>query len=167
MSKGRPPDPSRARRKTGNRPAQGTPKVIKASPVKVKPADPVIVERFPPPDTLPASVRGVWRAVIDDLGGSNHMRETYLPALTAYCEALHVHEQASANLHKFGVLVKGPNGQAVPNPLIKVQKEAAATMLRYAETLGLTPSGRIRLGLMEITGMSILSSLNESLDGRK
>lgn len=164
MAKGRKPDPTRANRGTGNRPAQGTPKVIKASPLPVTP-EPVDVA-FAPPADLPEPIQEVWRAVVLDLGGSNHMRETYLPALRAYCEALHVHSLASANIREYGVLVKGPSGP-VANPLIRVQKEAAATMLRFAETLGLTPAGRIRLGLMEITGMSILSSLNESLDGKR
>ena len=94
------------------------------------------------------------------------MRESYLPALQAYCEAVYIHAEASANIHQFGILVKGPNGP-VANPLIRVQKDAAATMLRYADTLGLTPAARIRLGLMEVTGMSLLSSLNTALDGAR
>lgn len=160
MTKGRPADPTRNRRGTGNRPAQGTVKVVQAGPlVAVEPAP----EEFPPPATLPEIMHPVWRAVIADLGGANHMRESYLPAVTAYCEALYIHAEASENIHQFGVLVKGPNGP-MPNPLIRVQKDAAATLLRYAETLGLTPSGRIRLGLMEVTGMSLLGSLQDSLD---
>lgn len=169
MSKGRKPDPARANRGTGNRPAQGTPRVRAAAPVvakqsvvAVKPAP----EQFPPPASLPATIHSTWRAIVSDLGGNNHMRETYLPAITAYCEAWWIHEEATANIHQFGVLVKGPSGPTA-NPLIRVQKEAAATMLRYADVLGLTPAGRIRLGLMEITGMSLLSSLNASLDGRQ
>lgn len=166
MTKGRPADPNRAKRGTGNRPAQGTPRVVKAAPIVAVAAEVVAeVEAFPPPSTLPDEVHHVWRSVVQDLGGSNHMRETYLPALSAYCEALYLHAKASAYIHEYGVLVKGPNGP-MSNPMIRVQKDAAATMLRFAETLGLTPSGRIRLGLMEITGMSLLSSLNQALDGK-
>jgi P27 family predicted phage terminase small subunit len=123
-----------------------------------------IPEAFPPPRELPEVMHGTWRAIIQDLGSTNHMRDTYLPAITAYVEAWWIHQEASANIHQFGVLVKGPSGPQ-PNPLIRVQKEAAATMLRYADVLGLTPAGKIRLGLMEITGMSLLSSLNQALDG--
>ena len=160
MTKGRKPDPTRAKRGTGNRPAHGAVKVIETSPLVAVDAAP---EEFPPPETLPEIIHPVWRSVISDLGGANHMRESYLPAVTAYCEALYIHAEASENIHQFGVLVKGPNGP-MPNPLIRVQKDAAATLLRYAETLGLTPSGRIRLGLMEVTGMSLLGSLQDSLD---
>lgn len=163
MAKGRPVDPSRARRPTGNRPKPGEAKKARpVLPVAVAP-----IESFAPPASIPADVHDVWRAIVSDLGGANHMRESFVPALTAYCQAVHVHALASANIQQFGVLVKGQHGQPVPNPLIRVQKDAAATMLRYAETLGLTPAARIRLGLMEITGMSLLSTLNASIDGKK
>jgi P27 family predicted phage terminase small subunit len=94
------------------------------------------------------------------------MRASFLPAVEAYCQAVYLHAQASANITQFGVLVKGANG-AIPNPLIKVQKDAASTMLRYADTLGLTPAARVRLGLMEVTGMSLLSTLQSSLERKK
>lgn len=162
MAKGRPVDPTRANRGTGNRPKPGEAKKARAvSPVLVAPA----LDLFAPPATMPAEVHDVWRAIVDDLGGANNLRATFLPALEVYCMAVYIHAQAAANIQQFGVLVKGNNGP-VANPLLKVQKEAAATMLRYAETLGLTPAARIRLGLMEITGMSLLSTLNAAIDGK-
>lgn len=159
MAKGRPADPNRVKRGTGNRPAPG----------KAKAKAPVVLvaqPTYPAPATLPKEVHAVWDAIVADLGGANHMRESYLPSLEAYCNAVYVHAQATANIAQFGLLVKGTNGP-MTNPLLKVQKDAAATMLRYAETFGLTPAARIRLGLMEITGMSILGTLNSSLDGKK
>lgn len=163
MAKGRPVDPTRARRGTGNRPKPGEakPARVPASAILVQPVDP-----FPAPATLPAEAHPVWQSVVTDLGGANNMRESYLPAVEVYCHAVYVHAQASANIAQYGVLVKGPSGP-IANPMLKVQKDAAATMLRYADTLGLTPAARIRLGLMEITGMSLLSTLNASLDGSK
>ena len=159
MAKGRPADPKRAVRGTGNRPAAGKAKA--KAPVVLAP-----IPTYPAPTTLPVEVHAVWDAIVADLGGANHMRESYLPSLEAYCNAVYVHAQATANIAQYGLLVKGTNGP-MTNPLLKVQKDAAATMLRYAETFGLTPAARIRLGLMEITGMSILGSLSNSLDGNK
>ena len=160
MAKGRPVDPSRARRGTGNRPKLGEAKPAKVSSlVAVAP-----VEDFPPTAVVPAEVHDVWRSVVHDLGAANNMRSSYVPAVEAYCLAVYTHAQAAANIQQYGVLVKGANGNPVTNPLLKIQKESAATMLRFAETLGLTPAARIRLGLMEITGMSLLSTLNSTLD---
>lgn len=168
MTKGRPVDPSRAKRQTGNRPKPGEadPKKAKRAVTAAVEAALLPVEDFPPPSTLPVEVHDVWRSIVADLGGSNYMRQSFVPAVSAYCEAVYLHAASSANIHEFGVLVKGPMGGPVPNPLIKVQKDAAATMLRYAETLGLTPAARIRVGLMEVTGMSLLSGLNNILDGK-
>lgn len=163
MPKGRPPDPLRARRGTGNRPKPGEAKRSKAGAEIVLVA-PGAVEAFPPPAELPAAVHHVWRAAVVDLGGANNLRESFLPTIGAYCQAVYVHAQASANIAEYGILVKGPGGTPIANPLLKVQKDAAATMLRYAETLGLTPAARIRLGLMEVTGMSLLAGLNATLD---
>lgn len=120
-------------------------------------------ESYPPPEDLPLEVHAVWRAAVADLGGANHMRESFLPALSAYCNAVWVHAQSSARIAEVGLLVEGQHGP-IPNPLLKIQKDAAATMLRMAETLGLTPAARIRVGLMEVTGMSLLAGLNQTLD---
>lgn len=158
MTKGRPVDPTRAKRGTGNRPKPGEAKKAKTPVVLGAPAT------YAPPATLPKEVHEVWHAVVQDLGGANHMRASFVPSITAYCQAVYLHAQASANINQIGILVKGTSGP-IPNPLIKVQKDASATMLRYAETLGLTPAARIRLGLMEITGMSLLGTLNKTLDG--
>lgn len=145
MPKGRPADPGRARRGTGNRPKPGEAK-------KAKPISPIAVvippETYPPTANVPAEVHDIWRAVVTDLGGANNMRASFLPAIEAYCLAVYTHAQAAQNIQQFGILVKGPNGTPITNPLLKVQKDAA----------------RIRLGLLEITGISLLSSLNSSLD---
>lgn len=161
MSKGRPASPASAKRGTANRPKTVKPPVTVPGTEVAQVLDP-----YPPPATLPEEVHQVWRSIVSDLGGANHMRDSFLPALTAYCESVYLHAAASENIHEFGVLVKGQNGP-MPNPLIKVQKDAAATMLRYAETLGLTPAARIRVGLMEVTGMSLLAGLGQALDGKK
>lgn len=165
MTKGRPADPARARRGTGNRPKPGEAK--KAKPLVVVPGSELAkAPEFPPPKTLPEEVHEVWNAAVADLGGANHMRASFIPALTAYCDAVYIHAQAAANIQQYGVLVKGPSGP-VANPLLKIQKDAASTMLRYAETLGLTPAARVRVGLMEVTGMSLLAGINATLDGKR
>lgn len=164
MAKGRPVDPTRAKRGTGNRPKPGEAKPARAI-VPVVAAELVPAEQFPPTPAVPSEVHEVWRSAVADLGGANNMRESYVPALEAYCMAVYTHAQAAEGIRTMGILVKS-GGKTIINPAIKVQKDSAATMLRFAETLGLTPAARIRLGLMEITGMSLLSTLNASLDGK-
>jgi P27 family predicted phage terminase small subunit len=166
MTRGRTADPSRANRGTGNRPAQGTPRV-RASSAVVPVATPMSIHSlFPPPESLPVQVHPVWQAAVDDLGGANHMRKSFVPALKAYCEAVYLHEMASVELHTNGLWTVGASGAPVANPMVRVQKDAAAMMLRYADSLGLTPAGRIRIGLMQVVGASVLGSINAALDNK-
>ncbi len=159
--KGRPPDPNRERRGTGNRPQQGEAKVARRDTAPVQ-SGPVVP---PAPASLPAQVHGVWSAVCADLGAAGHLRPAYLPQIEAYCQAVFTHAAATAGLHAHGMMVRGPNGP-VTNPMVRVQKDAAAVMLRYAEQLGLTPAARIRLAVVEVAGASMLATLNQRLDGK-
>ena len=165
MTRGKPRDPSAAKRGTENRKQQTRTRKAAADIVKVPGAAVAVSDPFPPPADLPVAAHSIWRAAVADLGGANHMRESFAPTLSAYCNAVLVHNQASAHLHEYGLLVEGQHGFA-PNPMLKIQKDAAATMLRMAETLGLTPAARVRVGLMEVTGMSLLAGLNSVLDGK-
>ena len=168
--KGRPADPTRARRGTGNRPKPGEAKAAKpgtdlvVASSKAKAAAPV--DPFPPPADLIPEAHSVWRSVVEDLGGAGHMREAYLPQIQTYCEAVYLHALAVADVRVNGIVIRGAQGGWVKNPAVTVQKDAAATMLRYADAMGLTPASRIRLALTEVVGQSLLASLNDRLDRR-
>lgn len=165
MAKGRPPDPTRAKRGTGNRPKPGEAKPARQRlPVIVEAAPVVELEPYPPPVTLPEAAHDVWRAVVADLGGAGHMRRSFLPQIHVYCEAVHAHAQATELLRRDGLMVPGANGGWVKHPAAGIQKDAAATILRFADALGLTPAARIRLALEEVAGMSIMQSLQRGLD---
>lgn len=161
MPKGRPPDPRRERRGTGNRP-----KRTENRPSRdVVPAGTAVPVLMQPPETLPSAVHEVWHAAVADLGGAGYLRPSFIPTLLAYCEAVYVHAQASLSIHRSGLVVKGTNGP-MTNPMLKVQKDAAATILRYADALGMNPAARIRLALEEANTMSTLASISASLDAR-
>ena len=92
-----------------------------------------------PPADLDPQMHEIWNAVITDIGGETKIRKSYLPSIYAYCQAVHIHAQATEHIKQYGILVKSPQG-AIPNPLIRVQKDAAAAMLKYAYLLGLAPN---------------------------
>jgi phage terminase small subunit len=50
------------------------------------------------------------------------------------------------------------------NPLVKVERDMAATYMRISNDFGLTIAARLRLGLIQLAGQSILQSLNADLD---
>ncbi len=155
--KGRPVDPKRARRGTGHTPVAGHKKaLVKAPPIAAQ-----LAESVPPAD-LPASVVDVWQACVVEMAGNRHLRAPDLVLLRAYCEAVAVHAEASAEIHAMGVLVDSPMGPQT-NPMVKVQKDAAATMRQLSEVLGLNPLARIRAGIMELAVQSLALGIRDRL----
>jgi P27 family predicted phage terminase small subunit len=153
---GRPADPTRARRGTGNRPQAGQAKTteIVALPKTTLPE---------PPADLPPAAQEMWQRVIVELAPRG-LRDADLESIAMMCYSAHIHREAREKIMETGVLVKGPRGPMV-NPLVKVARDEAATYLRLANEFGLTLASRLRLGLMQLAGESILSSLNREIDG--
>lgn len=126
------------------------------------PAD-VEIDAFMAPAAMPAAAREVWEIVVTDLVGDGHLRKSDTPLVKAYCEAVYVHAEASAKVHALGVLVKTSDGRIVVNPMLKVQKDAATTMRQLSDVMGLNPLARIRAGLMEVAGASMVNELRDRL----
>lgn len=151
----RKPDPTRARRGTGNRPATGK----KRTTVAVLPTRPAVPA---PPDDLPQGVHDLWDTAMVELQGQG-MRQGDLEAVRMMCLAAWRHRQAAEQVEKFGVLVQGPRGPIV-NPMLRVERDSALLYAKLADQFGLTLSARLRLGLIQLAGQSILKSLNDDLD---
>lgn len=157
MAKGRPADPTRARRGTGNRPK---PNEAKVTDIIVPPHDP-----FPVPAHLDDEGKEMFLRVVNELSARG-LREADLAAVEMLVTAYQRHQEARRWIDKQGILVRGQRG-AMVNPLLKIEKDSAATYLRLADAFGLTLASRLRLGLMQLAGESMLSALNADLDGRR
>lgn len=158
MAKGRPVDPTRTRRQTGNRPK---PNELRKAPEIVLNA--LEVRGVPqPPDYLPEAAKETFRRIIDELEPRG-LRDADLEAVAMLCHSAAIHQEATRLIASQGLIVKGPRGPMV-NPLVKVARDEAANYLRLADAFGLTLGSRLRLGLMQLTGESILASLNRELD---
>ena len=159
MAKGRPPAPGRgASHSSGHRALAGQGRSPSAVALPVQSA----LATLPPPEGLPAAAADTWRSILSDMAALRTLREVDMPLVLAYCEAVYVHREASANIHAYGVLVKGPRGP-VPNPMIRVQKDAATTIRQLSDVLGLNPLARIRGNLMEVAGQSVALGIRDRL----
>ena len=154
MARGRPRKP--AEKRTGHRAETGKGKVV-----DLVPTAPALAQHDPPVD-LPADAAIAWRLAIADMAGNKALAESDLVQLKCWCEAVHVHEEASAGIHAHGLLVKGPRGTMV-NPLIRIQKEAAATIRQIGAELGLSPMARIRGNLMAVASQSMALDVRDRL----
>lgn len=162
MAKGRPADPTRARRQTGHRPKPGEAKPAAQAAVSaavVQASTPALPE---PPADLTPEAQEMFRRVVAELVPRG-LREADLEAVAMMCYSAQIHLEARRRIAETGVLVKGLRGPMV-NPLIKVARDEANTYLRLANEFGLTLAARLRLGLMQLAGESILTSLNKDLD---
>lgn len=162
--KGRPPDPTRARRQTGNRPMPGE---ARQGPAMLAlpgtGGGPARQSSMPPPEDLPAAAVPVWEQAVAELEPKG-LRPADLEALRLMCVAACRARQAAAEIERYGLLVKGDRGPMV-NPMARLERDATMTYLRLAEQFGLTLASRMRLGLMVLAGESLVAELNRDLDG--
>ncbi len=95
------------------------------------------------PEDVSAEVREIWDYTLAQLAVMGTATPADRDALRAYCEAVATHRKASALLAKSGVLIRSAKGGALlRNPVVQVQRDAAATLRGFAQEFGLTPSAR-------------------------
>ena len=131
----------------------------------------------PPGDLAPAAAEA-WRVCITEMGATRALREPDLIILRSYVSAIHIHEEAWANIQAHGTMLKIPlivNGQIVvddngaplfryePNPAVRVRDQQANQIRYYSDLLGLNPSSRIRLKLNEVAGASMVAGVRNNL----
>lgn len=165
MTQGRKADPTRKKRHTGNRPMPGEAKKA----VAILPAgDPLMGDiiglpgAFAPPEDLPEEAYPIWEQAVSELVPQG-LKAADLEAIRMMCLAALRARQAAESISKYGIMVKGARGP-MANPMLRVERDSTATYVRLAEQFGLTVAARLRLGLMQIAGQSMISNLNASLN---
>jgi phage terminase small subunit len=155
VTRGRKPDPQRAKRGTGHVPQQGkkttkvVPQVIEESLVDV------IAGELP--QGLP---RDIFVRAVGELAG--RLNDTDLEALRMMAWSLYRHEQAQAHVEANGIMVDTPFGPKV-NPMLKVARDEGTFYLRIADQYALTFVGRLRAGLLQLAGQSLMKDLHSGI----
>lgn len=137
MPRGRKPKPAALRIIEGN-PRQ--------KPIP-NPPQPRIGDLPEPPDFLPKNAKEEWVRVAVELHRLGILTQIDTAAFGAYCESYSTWRGAVEAIERDGVTVMGAHGNVVKHPMISVAREAAAAMMRYAESFGMTPAGRMRLAV--------------------
>lgn len=159
---GRPRDPTRSRRRTGHRP-----KPDEAPKVRVLPALPS--EGPTPPADLEPEVREAWDSIVSALHGITSLRPADGFVLEAFARQYVRMRQigricAAQEAGGYGVIGRKANGEVTVSPFVRGEREAAAAVLRFAETYGMTVAARMRLGLMQLQGRTMAESLSDDLN---
>lgn len=106
-----------------------------------------------PPDASP-EVLAVWRRTVHELEAMGLAFAADVDALRCFCEAVVVHRKACLILKQSPVLVKSQAGNMVRNPVLQIQRDAAATIRAFAQEFGLTPSARSTIRANDARGES-------------
>jgi P27 family predicted phage terminase small subunit len=143
--RGPPPSPAYLKLLRGNPgkrrvPPEPTPEIAPACP--------------DPPPFLGAYAQEEWQRVAPGLHACRLLTVVDVMPLAAYCHAYQtwrtavelMARMAASNPATKGLLLKTAAGDPRRNPVIKVARDAAMDMLRFAGEFGLTPVARARLG---------------------
>ena len=153
-----PKDPARRQDKRASRLPAPAPKIAELAPT------------LPPaPDDLPADLAPLWDGILAELDSRGNVAAAFRPVDTVlvrcFVDAVHVHRLATEDIAAQGITVAGRWGPTA-NPSLKLQREAATTLLRVSAELGLSPAARTRLGLMQVAGASMVLGLRERLEAK-
>lgn len=158
--KGRPKDPTRARRRTGHRRKPDEAPILRALPA---PADPQEeTHRVTPPEDLAPELRIVWDRIVETLNGVP-LRSADSFGIEALVRQYHRMRQAGALVDQYGVITRTTAGDVAVSPFVKAERDATAAFLRLAEHYGLTVASRMRLGLMQLAGKTLAQALADDL----
>lgn len=131
---GRPPKPVELKVIEGN---PGKRRLV--APPKAPPSRPRC------PSWLSDYAKTEWRRVVPVLDGLGLLTTIDRSTLAAYCESVATFKAATAIVADKGVLVQGRKGEAVKNPALQVQRDAARNIAQFSSMFGLSPSDRVRL----------------------
>jgi hypothetical protein len=120
----RRPQPLQLRRLHGNPSRRPMP----PEPEELKPRQPL----GPPPDFLSVEARAVWERVSDAMP-LGIVANCDLDLMTAYCEAVSLHEMACKELNRTGPIIMGANDVPVTSPWCRLQIREA--LLGYVGVL--------------------------------
>lgn len=98
-----------------------------------------------PPSFLPAAAKREWKRVVMQLARLGLISDLDVMALAAYCNAYSTWLDAIKKIKETGMLVRSPNGFAMPSPYVKIQKDAQAEMMGWLKEFGMTPAARARV----------------------
>lgn len=155
MTRGRKPDPKRKSRGTGNRPQTGerktrvVPQIVETTLVEAMAGE------------LPVGLcRDVFVRAVAELSG--RLNDTDLEALRMMAWSIYRHQQAQEHVEAYGMIMNTEFGPRV-NPMLKVARDEGTFYLKIADQYALTFVARLRAGLLQLAGQSLMRDLHSGI----
>lgn len=96
------------------------------------------------PSWLSQYAKTEWKRVVNELDRRGMVAAVDRSTLAVYCQAVATFKEATEAVQK-GILVRGQKGEAVKNPALQVQRDAARMIATYSSMFGFSPSDRVRI----------------------
>jgi P27 family predicted phage terminase small subunit len=97
------------------------------------------------PRKLSEAARSAWKYYAPLLADCRVITLADRDTLACFCEAIARKRQAENEIAKTGVIVKSVAGGAIPNPWLKIARDAATEIRNFGSDLGLNPISRAKL----------------------
>jgi P27 family predicted phage terminase small subunit len=98
-----------------------------------------------PPEWLEPRAKKAWHEISKGLGDSVYAVDGM--ALGLMCTALAAAQNAAEDIAQRGALVESRDRGPVKNPSLQILRDAGSTFRAFAESFGLTPGARKKLGI--------------------
>ena len=97
-----------------------------------------------PPELGPVA-RAEWDRLVGELAVLRLLTNLDRAALAAYCGAYALWADATAQIEKYGAMIKSPQGFPIQSPYLAIANRQAKIMMRIASEFGFTPASRSRI----------------------
>ena len=128
---------------------------------------PELNELAEPPGHLPREGQQFWSLYVVELVKCGIVDRVDVPLLEMMCVQYARAVQAGRVIAEFGHFSVGSTGQVKEHPAVKIEREATAMFWRIAESFGIGPLGRVRLGLAELHRRSLQAEIGNALGAPK
>lgn len=108
----------------------------------------IVDDKLKMPPGLTDGQKKHWRYVIEK-SPAGLLKGIDRKVLHLWVIAADIHETAEENLRNSSMLIKTPNGMAIPSPYINILNRQAEIMHKLNSELGFTPAARARLDFID------------------
>jgi P27 family predicted phage terminase small subunit len=83
-----------------------------------------------------------WDRLVGELATLRLLTNLDRAALAAYCGAYALWAESTAQIQKYGAMIKSPTGFPIQSPYLAIANRQAEIMMRIASEFGFTPASR-------------------------
>ena len=116
------------------------------------------------PEELGPVARAEWDRLVGELVSLRLLTNLDRAALAAYCGAYALWAEATAQIQKYGAMIKSPTGFPIQSPYLAIANRQAEIMMRIASEFGFTPASRSRIATPDKSAPSLIDLMESRPD---